>query len=86
MFDHSNPAVIICSNELERALDMKALHVTEIRDLVLLQLTKAPDQALEKNFIQIGKSSGSPISISRTTTDQNDQQTQQRLQNQQTSL
>ena len=41
MFDHSNPAIIICSSELERALDMKALHVSEIRDLVLLQLTKA---------------------------------------------
>ena len=31
MFDHANPSVIICSPELERALNMKALHVTEIR-------------------------------------------------------
>ena len=31
MFDHANPSVIICSLELERALNMKALHVTEIR-------------------------------------------------------
>ena len=60
MFDHSNPAIIICSSELERALDMKALHVSEIRDLVLLQLTKAPGQEL----------------IPRTTTGQGDQQTQ----------
>ena len=36
MFDHANPSVIICSPELERALNMKALHVTEIRyDLYL---------------------------------------------------
>ena len=31
MFDQRNPAIIICSRELERALNMKALHVTEIR-------------------------------------------------------
>ena len=48
MFDHANPSVIICSPELERALNMKALHVTEIRDLVLSQITKVPDQSLRK--------------------------------------
>jgi hypothetical protein len=31
MFDHSNPAIIRCSPDLDRALNMKALHVTEIR-------------------------------------------------------
>ena len=48
MFDHANPSVIICSPELERALNMKALHVTEIRNLVLSQITKVPDQSLRK--------------------------------------
>ena len=48
MFDHTNPSVIICSPELERALNMKALHVTEIRNLVLSQITKVPDQSLRK--------------------------------------
>ena len=50
MFDHANPSVIICSPELERALNMKALHVTEIRDLVLSQITKIPDQSLRTNL------------------------------------
>ena len=31
LFDANNPTVIICSTELENALDMKALHVTEIK-------------------------------------------------------
>ena len=38
MFDPSNPAVILCNPDLERALNMKALHVTEVRDLVLSQM------------------------------------------------
>ena len=55
MFDQANPSIIICSTDLERALDMKALHVTEIRDLVLSQITKAPDQTLgESSIRQIG--------------------------------
>ena len=31
MYEDRNPAVIICSPELELALDCKALHVTEIK-------------------------------------------------------
>ena len=84
MFDQANPSIIICSTDLERALDMKALHVTEIRDLVLSQITKAPDQTLgESSIRQIGKCQGIPISISRTNLDldttknQDHQQTQQ---------
>jgi hypothetical protein len=33
MFDQRNPAIILCSPDLEAALNMKALHVTEIRYL-----------------------------------------------------
>jgi len=66
MFDHANPSVIICSPELERALNMKALHVTEIRDLVLSQITKVPDQSLREKFTQQINCRGTTINISRT--------------------
>jgi len=38
LYDEKNPAIILCSGDLEEALNMKALHVTEIRDLVLSHL------------------------------------------------
>lgn len=42
MYDEKNPSIILCSRDLEEALNMKALHVTEIRYkkllLLLLQL------------------------------------------------
>ena len=31
MFDERNPSVIMCSKPLEKALNQKALHVTEVR-------------------------------------------------------
>ena len=40
LYDEKNPSIILCSRDLEEALNMKALHVTEIRDLVLNHLTK----------------------------------------------
>jgi hypothetical protein len=43
MFDMRNPAMIICDQELENALNMKALHVTEIRELVYSQLVRLPE-------------------------------------------
>jgi len=43
MFDEFNPSIILCDPALEEALGMKALHVTEIRDLVLKQLEKVSD-------------------------------------------
>jgi hypothetical protein len=67
MFDHANPSVILCSPELEQALNMRALHVTEIRDLVLSQITRVPDQSLRETFSQqINNCRGTPINISRT--------------------
>jgi len=67
MFDHANPSVIICSTDLERALNMKALHVTEIRDLVLSQITKVPDQSLREKFTQqIPNCGRTTINVSRT--------------------
>jgi hypothetical protein len=52
MFDPANPSVILCSEDLEEALNMRALHVTEIRDLVLSHITKVPDQSLREKFTQ----------------------------------
>jgi len=67
MFDHANPSVILCSPELEQALNMRALHVTEIRDLVLSQITRVPDQSLRETFSQqLNNCRGTPINISRT--------------------
>ena len=37
-YDPLNPTCLICSSELEWALGMKFLHVTEIRDVVLRQM------------------------------------------------
>jgi len=42
LYDPNNTTVIICSTDLERALDMKFLHVTEIRDVVLTQMELLP--------------------------------------------
>jgi len=38
LYDANNTTVIICSPELEGALGMKSLHVTEVRDVVLTQM------------------------------------------------
>ena len=47
-FDKDNPSIILCSSELEEALNIKALHVTEIRDLILSHLIKVPDHMLRQ--------------------------------------
>jgi len=39
MFDMRNPAIILCDQNLEKALNMRALHVSEIRAIVHSQLT-----------------------------------------------
>lgn len=44
MFDPKNPAIIMCSKELDDALNMRALHVTEIRELVASQLLRLPER------------------------------------------
>ena len=44
MFDERNPSVIICSNQLETALNQRALHVTEVRNIVINQLERLEAQ------------------------------------------
>ena len=48
MFDANNPEIILCSPELEKAWDMKALHISSIRNLVLSHVTKAVNQHPEE--------------------------------------
>merc|ERR1712024_295124 len=45
LYDEKNPSIILCSRDLEEALNMKALHVTEIRykKLLLLLLLQLAD-------------------------------------------
>ena len=43
MYDDRNPSVIICSIELELALDCKALHVTELKEKVINHIAFASE-------------------------------------------
>ena len=52
LFDEGNPSIILCSGELEEALDMRALHVTEIRDLVLKHLVRIDHEAFIARYYQ----------------------------------
>lgn len=45
LYDPNNTTVIICSKDLELALGVKFLHVTEIRDVVLQQMETKPELA-----------------------------------------
>ena len=38
LYDPRNPSVILCSQELERTLNMRALHVSELPNLVISQI------------------------------------------------
>jgi hypothetical protein len=53
LFDPNNPSIILCSPELEKALNMKALHVTQIRDQVMSHITKVPEHAFRTQFIEL---------------------------------
>ena len=43
MYDDRNPSVIICSPELELALECKALHVTDIKEKVINHIAFASE-------------------------------------------
>ena len=56
MYDEKNPSVILAPTNLEAALEVRACHVTEIRDLVLEQLMALPqpsnsNKEMEESFI-----------------------------------
>ena len=46
MFDPSNHSIILCSPELERVLNMKALHVTEFRFVNIPQITSLDNNSI----------------------------------------
>jgi hypothetical protein len=51
LFDQSNFSIVMCSPELEEAINAKALHVTQIRDYVLSQLKST--QITVPNIFQV---------------------------------
>ena len=53
LFDPGNPTIIFCSPELEKALNMKALHVPQVRDQVLSHVIKVPEYAFRRQFIDL---------------------------------
>eukprot|EP00092_Neocalanus_flemingeri_P026676 GFUD01028922.1.p1 GENE.GFUD01028922.1~~GFUD01028922.1.p1 ORF type:complete len:252 (+),score=64.94 GFUD01028922.1:169-924(+) len=46
LFDDRNPSVVICSPDLEEALNMRAFHVTELWELVASQLNNSEDLSI----------------------------------------
>ena len=48
-FDNNNPSIIICPPELEAVIDQKALHVLQVKDLVLSQLIPMDSQKNKEN-------------------------------------
>jgi len=64
LFDRKNPCVVVCDQELEKALDVKAVHLSQMRDYVLKQMTKGSAmvngvwQQLMPHDLPIGVSGG----------------------------
>ena len=50
LYDPKNPSIIMCDPDLEIALNMKDLHVTEVREQILKQLTLLRQQSWRENF------------------------------------
>ena len=50
LYDPQNPSIIMCDRPLEKALDMKDLHVIEIRDQILKQTIMMKRQEWRDNF------------------------------------
>lgn len=68
MFDMRNPAIILCDQDLEKALGMKALHVTQIREQVYKQLTVIPSEYKEEilQLKEISPIANQPLSTPNT--------------------
>ena len=43
LYDPRNPSVVLCSQELERTLNMRALHVSELPNLVISQIENSEE-------------------------------------------
>jgi hypothetical protein len=44
LYDHRNHAIILCNSELEAALDLPGMHVTELRECVYRQIVELPEE------------------------------------------
>eukprot|EP00096_Caligus_rogercresseyi_P009749 TRINITY_DN3361_c0_g1_i3.p1 TRINITY_DN3361_c0_g1~~TRINITY_DN3361_c0_g1_i3.p1 ORF type:complete len:590 (-),score=136.55 TRINITY_DN3361_c0_g1_i3:440-2209(-) len=48
LYDVTNPAIIICSKDLEKAFNVKAFHVSEFRDILFKQFQYIKQEPLEQ--------------------------------------
>ena len=68
MYDYRNPSVILCSTELEQALNQKALHVAEVRNVILDQIEEENSLTISDLSNMISESRGnSPLENPRHT-------------------
>jgi len=44
LFDPDNPMVVICDSFLEKALNVKAFHITDLRRIIAIQLQRIPEK------------------------------------------
>ena len=74
LYDPKNPSIIMCDPSLEKALNVKDLHVTEVRHQILKHLTLVRHQNWRLNynscFIKRGDISIPPAKTSNVTTAQ----------------
>lgn len=66
LYDPSNTSIIMCDVALEMALNMKALHQSELRELVCRQLISTSSAADPTLSLSSSSSSSGPVSISQT--------------------
>ena len=46
MYDEGNPSTVLCYQELEEALDRKALHVSQLTDRIMSQIAWAENYSM----------------------------------------
>ena len=56
LFDRNNPAIILCSPELEKVFNMKALHVGQIRSIIRRQLDLVKEKTTPPDNVVLPKS------------------------------
>lgn len=53
LFDLKNPAIILCDNELEKVFNKKAIHVAQIRGLMLQHLELVEEKMIRPDSVPI---------------------------------
>ena len=67
LYDPKNPSIIICDSDLENVLDVRDLHVTEVRDQILKHLTRVKGQDWKMNLNTFISKSEGTITSSKLT-------------------